>query len=116
MHQEQGSNALAATIQTFNGINALREHLRPHNSMIHGIITHGDEFAITVTDYAYAAASIFIMTARIEYAREIYEKVKLCAEGGSLMTGTEVSFKDYAEYKDLMPNLKLAEIFEGTPQ
>jgi len=110
MHQEEGSNALAATIQTFNGINALREHLRPHNSMVHGIITHGGEFAITVPDYS--AASIFIMTPEIGYAREVYEKMKKCAEGAAIMTGTEVSFHSYQELKHLIPNLKLAEAFD----
>jgi amidohydrolase len=109
MHQEQGSNALAAIIQTFNGVNALREHLRPRNSMVHGIITHGGEFPITVPDYS--AASFFIMAPEIDYAREIYEKLKQCGEGAAMMTGTEVSFSSYGEYKDLLPNLRLAEAF-----
>ena len=108
-NQEQGANALAATIQTFNGINALREHLRPHLSMVHGIITHGGESAHTVPDYS--AASFFILTPEIGYAREVYEKVKCCAQGAAIITGTQVSFSSYAEYKNLVPNLKLAEIF-----
>jgi len=109
MHQDHGVNALAATIQTFVGINALREHLRPSNSMVHGIITHGGEFPVTVPDYS--ACSFFIMTPDIEYAREVYEKVKRCAEGAAIMTGNDVAFNGYAELKDLRPNLKLAEAF-----
>lgn len=109
MHQEQGSNALSATILTFNGVNAMREHLRPHHSMVHGIITHGGDTAITVPDYS--AARFFIMAPEIEYAREIYERLTRCGEGAAIMTGTEVSLCSYGEYKDLVPNLKLAEAF-----
>ena len=110
MHQDQGANALAATIQTFNGVNALREHLRPRNSMVHGIITHGGDSALIVPDYS--AANFFILAPDIEYAREIYRKVKNCAEGSAKMTGTQVSFDAYEEYKDLRPNLKLVEAFD----
>ena len=108
-NQDQGANALAAMIQTFNGINALREHLKPHHSMVHGIITHGGESAHTVPDYS--AGSFFILTPDIEYAREVYEKVKHCAVGAALMTGTKESFSSYGEYKHLMPNLRLAGLF-----
>jgi len=108
-HQEQGINALAATIQTFNGVNALREHLKPHHAMVHGVIIHGGEFAVTVPDYS--ASVFFIMTPDIQYCREVFKKVKSCAEGAAIMTGAEVSFHSYGELKELIPNQALAEAF-----
>ena len=36
----EGINALDGVIQTFNGVNALRQHLKP-DVRIHGIITYG---------------------------------------------------------------------------
>lgn len=108
-HQEQGINALAATIQTFVAINALREHLKHSKSMVHGIITHGGESAITVPDYS--SSMFFIMTPDIDYCREVFKKVKSCAEGAASMTGAEVSFNSYGELKELIPNQALAEVF-----
>src|SRR5690606_33048549 len=48
-----GINALDACIQTFNNINALRQHLTP-DVRIHGIITHGGDAANIVPKYAAA--------------------------------------------------------------
>ena len=39
-YPEEGVNALDGAIQTFNGINALRQHLR-QDVRVHGIITQG---------------------------------------------------------------------------
>ncbi len=50
---EKGINALDAIIQTFNGINALRQHIKS-DARIHGIITHGGVKPNIVPDYAAA--------------------------------------------------------------
>ncbi len=52
-----GINALDACIQTFNNINALRQHLTP-DVRIHGIITHGGEAPNIVPEYAAASFSV----------------------------------------------------------
>ena len=52
-----GINALDACIQTFNNINALRQHLTP-DVRIHGIITHGGDAANIVPKYASASFSV----------------------------------------------------------
>ena len=50
---EQGINALDALIQTYNSINALRQHLSD-DVRIHGIIVNGGQAPNTVPDYAAA--------------------------------------------------------------
>ena len=47
---DKGINALDATIQTFQSINALRQHIRD-SARIHGIITVGGEAPNVVPDY-----------------------------------------------------------------
>jgi len=109
MHQDRGVNALAATIQLFNGVNALREHLKPYHTMIHGVITDGGEFPVTVPDYS--ASMFFAMAPHIAEAREVYEKLKQCAKAAATMTGAKVNFHSYGEYKELIPNETLAAAF-----
>ena len=48
---EKGVNALDAAIQTFNSINALREHMRS-DSRVHGVILDGGKAANVVPDYS----------------------------------------------------------------
>jgi metal-dependent amidase/aminoacylase/carboxypeptidase family protein len=109
MHQERGVDALAATLQFFNGVNALREHLRPYHVMVHGIITHGGDFAVTVPDRS--ASVFFVMAPHIEEARDVYEKVQQCARGASVMTGTSLEFRNYGEYHEFIPSQTLAAAF-----
>ena len=54
---DAGINALDACIQTFNSINALRQHL-PQDVRIHGIITHGGTAVNVVPEYAAARFSV----------------------------------------------------------
>jgi len=109
MDQERGVSALAATIQTFNGVNALRGNLKPYHTMIHGIITRGGESAVTTPDLS--ESSFFIMAPQIEEAREVYDKLAQCAEGAATMTGAKVAFHSYGEYKEFVPNRALAQAF-----
>src|SRR5690554_1000203 len=48
---EKGINALDAAIQTFNSVNALREHMRS-DSRVHGVIIEGGKAANVVPEYA----------------------------------------------------------------
>jgi amidohydrolase len=73
---EQGINALDAAIQTFNGINALRQHLR-QDVRIHGIIKKGGE-----------AVNVVPALAEAEFAARAYPTVnimfKIAPEGVAL--------------------------------
>jgi amidohydrolase len=106
-----GINALDAVIQTFNGINAVRQHLRDE-ARIHGIITDGGRATNIVPDYA--AASFGVRAAALPYALEVLERVRDCARAGALATGARVEFDEPTYYYDAMlPNPVLADLVEA---
>jgi len=108
---EEGINALDATIQTFNSINALREHIKDR-ARIHGIITNGGEAPNIVPDYS--SSYLYVRAPKDDYCEEIFQKVKNCAKGASIATGATVKFnEEEATYKSSKFNPKLAEIFKS---
>jgi amidohydrolase len=108
---DEGINALEAMILTYNGINALRQHLRS-DARIHGVITHGGEAPNIVPDYA--AARFYVRAADTAYCLQVMEKVQCCAEGAARATGAGLEFKEYApHYETMMPNSKLADLVEA---
>jgi amidohydrolase len=108
---DEGINALEAMILTYNGINALRQHLRD-DARVHGVITHGGEAPNIVPDYT--AASFYIRALDTPYCSEVLEKVKACAEGAARATGARLQFGEYApRYDAIWPNPKLADLAEA---
>lgn len=106
---EKGINALDAVIQTFNSINALRQHITS-DARIHGIITHGGVKPNIVPDYA--AASFYVRALENNYCQELIEKVKNCAEGAALSTGARMEFKRVGQpYKSRNVNITLGNSF-----
>ncbi|OMF54869.1 amidohydrolase [Paenibacillus sp. FSL R5-0490] len=104
-----GINALDAVLQTFNSINALRQHIKP-DARIHGIITEGGKAANVVPDYA--VAQFYVRAAKREYVNELVEKVKKCAEGAALQTGAQMKWSFYEfSYDDMVTNSPLSEAF-----
>lgn len=119
----EGINALDAVILTFNGINALRQHVTS-DVRIHGIITEGGKAANIVPDKAIA--QFYIRAGKRKYLGEIVEKVKNIARGAALMTGASLGISNYETSYDNMntnrnlsivfnENLKLAGIDEINP-
>ena len=108
-HPEKGISALDATIQTFQNINALREHV-VDSSRIHGIITHGGDAPNIVPDYS---ASLFYVRAMDDdYCDELLGKVENCARGAAIATGARVEVEMQGAYKSLQPNMPLAQAFK----
>lgn len=106
---DKGINALDAAINTFNNINALREHVRS-DARIHGVITEGGKAANVVPDLA--VAQFYVRATTKEYLLELREKVKNCARGASLAAGTELEIRNYeVSYDNLVTNETLAEAF-----
>jgi len=106
---EKGINALDAVIQTFNGINALRQHIT-QDARIHGIITHGGIKPNIVPDYA--AASFYVRALDTDYCEELLTKVENCAKGAALSTGAKLTFKRVGlTYKARKLNKNLGEAF-----
>ncbi len=87
---EKGINALDAAIQTFNGINALRQHLR-QDVRIHGIIKKGGDVVNVVPALAEAEfAARALDTATMEDA---YAKLINCAKAAALAEGATMEYK-----------------------
>ena len=86
-----GANALDGVMQTFNAINALRQHLKPE-ARIHGKITHGGDVPNII--HAFASARIVVRAEQSDYLyNDVVPKVENCARGAALATGTEVSIR-----------------------
>lgn len=105
---DKGINALDACIQTFNNINALRQHVTP-DVRIHGIITHGGDAANVVPKYA--AADFIVRAADSDVSLEVVEKVVRCAQAGALAAGAEVKIHHLEHYAHRIPNPTMARLF-----
>lgn len=106
---EKGINALDAVIQTFNGINALRQHIKD-GARIHGIITDGGQKPNIVPEHA--SAVFFVRAKENEYRDELLEKLRQCAQGAALATGATLVFDaDGHSYKAMRPNRALGHAF-----
>lgn len=89
---EKGINALDALILTFNGINALRQHMTK-DMYVHGIITHGGTAPNIVPDYA--AAKLYFRAATAPRLQAVYEKVERIVQGAAEMTGAKGRLQPY---------------------
>ncbi|MEN6370144.1 MAG: M20 family metallopeptidase [Thermotogota bacterium] len=106
---EKGVNALDAVIQTFNGINALRQHIRD-GARIHGIITSGGTKPNIVPEYA--AAEFYVRAAETTYRDELLGKLERCAKGAALAAGASFSMSEVSPpYKAMRPNRALGAAF-----
>lgn len=104
-----GINALDAVIQTFNSINALRQHITP-DARIHGIISEGGKAANVIPDYA--VGQFYVRAAKRKYVNELVEKVIRCAEGAALQTGATMKWSNYEfSYDDMITNSHLSDAF-----
>ncbi len=105
----EGINALDAVIQTFNGINALRQHVKS-DVRIHGIIPEGGKAANIVPDYA--VAQFYVRAASRSYVNEVAKKVKACAEAAALASGARLEVSNYEfSYDDMVTNEELSAAF-----
>jgi amidohydrolase len=100
-----GSSALAAVIQTFQSVDAMRLHLRD-GSRIHGIITDGGQAVNIVPE---RAECLFLARGKTsKYAKEMGARVIRCAEGAAMATGTRLEHVVEGGYKNLINNLSMA--------
>jgi len=105
----EGINALDAVLLTFNGINALRQHVTP-DVRIHGIITEGGKAANVVPERA--VAQFYVRAGQRSYLGEVTEKVKNVARGAALMTGASLEISNYeTSYDNMNTNQSLSRAF-----
>ncbi|HEX3017427.1 MAG TPA: M20 family metallopeptidase [Caproicibacter sp.] len=107
---EQGINALDALILTYNGINALRQHL-PKDVQVHGIVVNGGSAPNIVPDYS--RGRFFIRAETRAQVDAVNRKIQNIAAGAASMTGAtwKVSFFQN-KIDDLIPNVKLDAVFK----
>lgn len=103
---QDGINALDALIQTFNGINALRQHLR-QEVRIHGIVRHGGEAPNVTPDFTQGEFRVRAPTT--EEAKATFAKVRACAEAGALAAGARLEVELGPFYEEMNPNAALGE-------
>ena len=96
---EKGINALDALILTYNGINALRQHVTP-DVLIHGIITRGGDAPNIVPEYA--AAKFYFRAATVPRLEAVYARIEKIVEGAALMTGAKGRLQPYQNRVDNM--------------
>jgi amidohydrolase len=105
---QEGINALDAMILTFNGINAIRQHLEIKDR-IAGIITHGGDAANIIPGYTAAEFSI---RGESENRRgEVLEKVIACAKAAASAIGCKLKYEAMPGYTEIVPNPTLANLF-----
>ena len=108
---ERGINALEGVLLTYQGINALRQHLM-RDIRIHGVIKDGGAAPNIVPETA--SAHFYVRAPTMEVLEETLERVKNCARGAALATGAEVSFRQVANtYANKVPNMTLSEAFKA---
>ena len=108
---ERGINALEGVLLTYQGINALRQHLM-RDIRIHGVIRDGGAAPNIVPETA--SAHFYVRAPTLELLEKTLEKVKNCAQGAALATGAEVSFRRVANtYANKVPNMALSEAFKA---
>jgi len=92
---EQGISALDAVLMTFNGIEYLREHVRP-DVRIHGVITDGGKAANIVPERA--AAQFYIRADNRPHLDTVVERVFNVARGAALATGAKLAIHEVKAY------------------
>jgi amidohydrolase len=103
---EDGINALAAMIQFYVALDALRAHLPP-SSQVHGVIVHGGDAPNVIPERT--VADFLVRGATAGAAVDLLDRVNACAHGAALATGASVELTETApRYAERRNNLPLA--------
>jgi amidohydrolase len=101
-----GRSALAAVIQLFVSVDALRQFL-PEISRVHGIIMDGGQAPNVIPDYTRAVLQVRAATS--ELLADHVERVVACAEAAALATGTTVDITRGNVYTERKNNHAIAD-------
>lgn len=106
---ERGINALEAVLLTFQGINALRQHM-PQTTRVHGIIIRGGDAANVVPDFA--SAEFLVRAATLDELENMRQRVENCARGAALATGAQLTIHPTVpQYEPIRVNEILSTVF-----
>jgi amidohydrolase len=106
---ERGINALDALVLAYQGIAALRQHIRP-TERVHGIITDGGQAPNVVPERA--SGRFYVRAASQAELEPLKARVEGCFRAGAAATGAELELCwGAADYLDIRFNAPLAERF-----
>lgn len=106
----EGVNALDGVLNLFSGINALRQQTIS-TARIHGVISEGGKAANIIPDLAIA--DFYVRAPETKYLKELVERVKNCARGAALASGTELEIRNYeTSFANLVTNQTLSLAYE----
>ena len=107
---EEGINALDALIQTYNSINALRQHLTD-DTRIHGVILSGGSAPNVVPDYAHA--KFYLRTSAKPSLEALYKKVENVVAGSALSMGAKGKMQAYQNWvENIVPTPSFDDLYE----
>lgn len=104
-YPEEGVNALDGVIQTFVGINALRQCLR-QDVRVHGIITEGGIAPNIIPERA--ACSFYVRAGDLAEVVRVKERLVACAHGAALAAGCRL---EVYEDEHVLAPLKVNQAF-----
>ncbi|ADU72273.1 M20 family metallopeptidase [Pantoea sp. At-9b] len=104
-----GISALDGVIQTFVGINALRQFFTD-DVRVHGIITHGGSATNIVP--AYAEAKFLLRASTVGALESVRQKVFSAASAAAAMSGARLEIEQGLTYAERNNNLALAGLFQ----
>ncbi len=111
---ERGINALDALVMAYQGIAALRQHIRP-TERLHGIITEGGVAPNIVPERA--AGRFYVRAANAPELEELKTRVEGCFRAGAEATGASLELSwgevDYLDIRYIDP---LAEAFRANAE
>ena len=107
---EAGVNALDALVMAYNGISALRQHIRS-SARIHGIITDGGQAVNVVPEHT--AASFLVRAEDDDYLDQLRPRVLACFRAGAEATGARLEYRwgEETRYRAVRSNHALAEAY-----
>jgi amidohydrolase len=106
---ERGVNALDAMMLAYQGIAALRQHIRP-TERIHGIVTDGGQAPNVVPERT--AGRFYVRATDFQDLAPLKARVEACFRAGALASGCTVELAwGEADYRDIHPNEPLASAF-----
>lgn len=110
-YPEEGVNALDGVLQTFNGINSLRQHLR-QDVRIHGIITEGGVAPNIIPERA--ACYFYVRAADLAEVARVKERLLSCAAGAAQASGCRLEvFEDENILAPLKVNYEFSALYSS---
>ncbi|MFC0388886.1 M20 family metallopeptidase [Muricoccus vinaceus] len=109
-----GRSALDAVELMNVGVNYLREHM-PQEARVHYAITNSGGVSPNVVQ-AEAEVLYLVRAPRVAEAAALFERVKDCAKGAAIMSGTSWSFEIDKACSEVLPNRTLETVLHGNFQ